>query len=181
MRVTWLPLCVALLTMPVAWSDVVVDAPGVGVAVDTDGDGVANDAQQRPALAGDQMKMEPMRVSEIIGANVENTAGESLGAIEDIVLDPKQGKVRYAAVSMGGFLGLGEKLFAVPWSAMQCKTEDGEHVIVLDVDKERMANAQGFDADRWPNMADEAWQVENDRYYGPRDHAADHSTVVPQR
>jgi sporulation protein YlmC with PRC-barrel domain len=106
-----------------------------------------------------------VRASKIIGINVKNKADEELGTINDIVLDPADGRIAYAAVSMGGFLGVGDKLFAVPWEALECREVNGQHVAILDIDKQRMEHAQGFDQDHWPDMANEKWRMENDRPY----------------
>jgi sporulation protein YlmC with PRC-barrel domain len=106
-----------------------------------------------------------VRASKIIGITVKNKADETLGTINDIALDPRDGRVLYAAVSMGGFLGVGDKLFAVPWEALECREVNGQHVAYLDVDKKRMENAQGFDKEHWPDMANEKWRTENDRPY----------------
>lgn len=113
---------------------------------------------------------ETVRASELMNKTVINSKGESLGAIEDVVLDPMNGKVKYAAVSMGGFLGIGDKLFAVPWKQFECSKQDGEHVLKLpNVTKENFENVKGFDQDDWPNMADKNWQRQNDAQYDEED------------
>jgi len=71
------------------------------------------------------------------------------------MIDIPAGKVAYAVLSFGGFLGMGNKLFAVPWSALKLD-EDKKHFI-LDVDKKKLENAPGFDKDNWPDMADTSW------------------------
>ncbi|TWU00643.1 PRC-barrel domain protein [Botrimarina colliarenosi] len=109
-----------------------------------------------------------LRASTVIGCTVYNSNNESLGSIDDVVLDAKTGKINYAAVSMGGFLGMGDDLYAVPWSALKCENRDGEHVCVLNVDKERLSKAEGFDQDNWPNMADRSWKMKNDQVYSGR-------------
>jgi sporulation protein YlmC with PRC-barrel domain/Cu/Ag efflux protein CusF len=101
----------------------------------------------------------------MIGTEVENPQGENLGKIEEIVIDPTDNTVAYAVLSFGGFLGLGEKYFAVPWNALQPKGEDGE-TVVLDVDKERLENAPGFNKNDWPDMANRSWGKEIHAYYG---------------
>lgn len=93
--------------------------------------------------------------SSLNGDNVVNAAGDDLGKIEDIMLDTDNGRVGYAVLSFGGFLGMGDKLFAIPWSALQLDT--AEHRFILNVTKERLKAAPGFDKDNWPNMADRAW------------------------
>jgi sporulation protein YlmC with PRC-barrel domain len=118
-----------------------------------------------------------VRASDVIGMDVTNNAKEDLGSIEDLAINPNTGKIEYAAVSLGGFLGLGDELFAVPWNAIECRPEEGttsqageeaDHVAVLNVDKESLKNAQGFNQDNWPNMADDNWRMENDRPYQSR-------------
>ncbi|MBL9081981.1 MAG: PRC-barrel domain-containing protein [Planctomycetales bacterium] len=108
------------------------------------------------------------RYSDLKGFNVENTNGDNLGEIVDVVYDQQSGKVRYAAVSFGGFLGVGDKLFAVPWSALkhQNDTVNNKHRIVMNADKASLEKAPGFDADNWPNIADAAWSAEVDKFYG---------------
>lgn len=116
-----------------------------------------------------------IRVSELIGTNIQNPAGESLGEIEDIVID-KEGKVRYAAVTYGGFLGLGDKLFAVPFEAFQVRIDPDElddddidsddFVMVLNVTQQQLEGQQGFDQDNWPDMADPTMARELDNRYG---------------
>jgi sporulation protein YlmC with PRC-barrel domain len=108
------------------------------------------------------------RASKLIGADVENPQGEDLGDIKDVVFDA-QGDIRYAVLAFGGFLGLGEKYFAVPWAAL--KPEAGQKPgdterYVLNIDKERLKSAPGFDRDKWPNMADRSWGEQVYAFYG---------------
>ena len=105
------------------------------------------------------------RGSKLIGADVENTQGENLGQIEDIVFDRHDGRMTYAVLSFGGFLGLGEKYFAIPWNALTAKAGE-ENTLILNVDKEKLKNAPGFDKNHWPNMADRTWGQEIHTYYG---------------
>src|SRR5689334_19132168 len=96
-----------------------------------------------------------MAASTLEGDAVRNSAGEDLGKIEDIMLDVQSGQVAYAVLSFGGFLGVGNKLFAVPWSALTLDTDN--ECFVLDVSKDRLKDAPGFDKDHWPSMADPRW------------------------
>jgi sporulation protein YlmC with PRC-barrel domain len=105
------------------------------------------------------------RASKLIGADVENMQGEDLGKIEDIVLDPQDGRVAYAVLSLGGFLGIGEKYFAIPWSALTAKAGE-DNTLMLNVDKEKLKNAPGFDKNNWPDMADRTWGQKIHSYYG---------------
>lgn len=110
------------------------------------------------------------RASQIPGMTVKNRAGKEIGSIEDIVLDANSGKIRYAAVSYGGFLGLGDKLFAVPWSAFDIRREaddEDEYYLMLDVDEQSLQNAPGFDQNHWPDFADPQWKAV-DKFYGER-------------
>jgi hypothetical protein len=105
-----------------------------------------------------------IRGNTFIGANVENPQGQNLGEIKDIVIDRASGRMAYAVVSFGGFLGMGEKLFAVPWGAFSQPKADKD-TFVLDVDKERLKNAPGFDAHNWPQMASREWVTSLYSYY----------------
>jgi sporulation protein YlmC with PRC-barrel domain len=105
-----------------------------------------------------------LAASTLAGDQVQNTAGENLGKVDEIMIDIPAGKVAYAVLSFGGFLGMGNKLFAVPWSALRLD-EDKKHFI-LDVDKRKLENAPGFDKDNWPDMADTSWGTRIFSYYG---------------
>ncbi len=106
----------------------------------------------------------PVKASSMIGTDVVNPKGDDLGDIKEVVIDPATGRVAYAVVSFGGFLGLGEKLFAIPYSAFEYDANQNEYV--LDVTKEHLENAPGFDADNWPSMAEEKWNRDVYKYYG---------------
>lgn len=99
----------------------------------------------------------------MIGDDVKNAAGESLGKIEEVMIDIESGRVAYAVLSFGGFLGVGNKLFAVPWHAMAVDLDD--HAFVLDVPKERLENAPGFDKSDWPSNPDRTFLDEVHSYY----------------
>lgn len=110
----------------------------------------------------------PMLLSAgtLAGNDVYNRKDENLGSIKDIMLDVHTGKVCYAVLSSGGFLGIGDKLFALPWSALTLDTKSRR--FVLDVDADRLKNAPGFDKDHWPDMADAAWAKNVHSYFGTR-------------
>ncbi len=103
---------------------------------------------------------------DVTGNDVRNLKGEDLGTIKEVVLDASSGTVAYAVLSFGGFLGMGDKLFAVPWKALSLNADNGG--FVLDVDEERLENAPGFDEDDWPDFADPAWGRGIYDYYGTR-------------
>jgi sporulation protein YlmC with PRC-barrel domain len=104
-----------------------------------------------------------LSASTLTGNKVSNSKDENLGTVEDFMLDTSTSKVDYAVVSFGGVLGIGDKLFAVPMQALKLDTE-GEQFI-LNVDKETLKDAPGFDKDHWPNTADPTWRSKVDSYY----------------
>ena len=112
-------------------------------------------ASQRRALVA---------ASSMIGDDVRNLQGEDIGHIKELMIDLRSGRIAYAVLSFGGILGLGDRLFAVPWSALRFNQE--EKVFLLDAIKERLEKAPGFDKDHWPNMTDATWSDAVDRYYG---------------
>ncbi len=105
-----------------------------------------------------------LRAKEAIGADVVDRGGETLGTVEDMVLDVVRGCISYAVLSFGGFMGLGQKLFAIPWRVFYVDRE--RHRLVLDLPREVLLNAPGFDRDSWPDMSDPAWQSRLQGYYG---------------
>ncbi len=107
---------------------------------------------------------ELMGANTLIGDSVVNQNGDDLGDLKEIMLDMSTGRVSYAVLSFGGFLGMGDKLFAVPWNALTLDTVN-KH-LVLNVDKKRLEDAPGFDKNSWPDMADPTWESEIHSYYG---------------
>ena len=107
-----------------------------------------------------------MTASTLEGDNIVNRQGETLGELEEIMLDVQSGRIAYAVMSTGGFLGIGDKLFAIPWSALTMDPEN--HCFILDADQARLENAPGFDKDHWPSMADTTWATQVHSYYGQR-------------
>lgn len=112
-----------------------------------------------------------MGADTLNGNDVYNEQDEDLGDIKEIMLDMTTGRVSYAVLSFGGFLGMGEKLFAVPWNALKLDTVNKR--FVLNIDKARLENAPGFDKDNWPNMSDQTWAQGIHSYYGTKSYAND--------
>jgi sporulation protein YlmC with PRC-barrel domain len=103
---------------------------------------------------------------KLVGVNVENPNGEKLGDIEDVVIDLDSGKVAYAAVGVGGVLGMGEKLFAVPFGEFKIGHDKNNNlVLALDISKDRLEKAPGFDKSHWPDFASHEWRNQVDTYY----------------
>ncbi|MCA1778325.1 MAG: PRC-barrel domain-containing protein [Xanthomonadaceae bacterium] len=111
-----------------------------------------------------------LSATSVIGDDVCNLKQDKLDRIEDIMLDLESGKIRYAVVSSGGFLGMGDRLFAVPWQALK---QDREHKrFTLNIETERLKKAPGFDKESWPDMADSAWNSSIESYYTSRSDSA---------
>lgn len=100
------------------------------------------------------------RLDKISSGDVYDNKGEKVGNIKEIVVDTGRGRIGYAVLSFGGFAGIGDKNFAIPWSALHKKTEaDNTDKVVysMNVDENRLKNAKGFDENNWPDMADTTW------------------------
>lgn len=111
-----------------------------------------------------------MGADTLIGNDVYNAQDEDLGDVKEIMLDMSSGRVSYAVLSFGGILGMGEKLFAVPWSALTLDTKNKR--FTLNVTKASLDQAPGFDKDSWPNMADQTWAKGIHDYYGTQPYVA---------
>jgi sporulation protein YlmC with PRC-barrel domain len=132
-------------------------------------------------LRADESAPEPTtsRVSDLLSMPIYGAANEKLGKVEDLVLDPSSGKIRYAVLSFGEILGMGGKYFAVPWNDVRVlykgATSAGTQKIVycsVDVSKEALKNAPGFDKNQWPNFADPTFVRDIDSFYGSNRAAA---------
>lgn len=105
-----------------------------------------------------------LSTTAIIGDKIVNRTGENLGKIEELMLDLEKGRVAYAVLSFGGFMGMGEKLFAVPFEAL--KLDASREHFMLEVDKDKLKNAPGFDKNNPPQAADRTWGAEVYKFYG---------------
>lgn len=101
-----------------------------------------------PAQAKDESGV--LRASELIGMTVLGNDGKKLGDIKDLVIDPEEGGIQYAVLDFGGFAGIGDKYFAVPWEALQLDQMNNK--LSLDVHKKDLKNAPGFDKKNWPDL-----------------------------
>ena len=109
-------------------------------------------------------KSRVLAADTLTGNTVVNDKQEDLGTIEHLMIDLENGRIAYAVLSFGGFLGMGDKLFAIPWSALT--VDKVEKRFILNVDKEVLKRAPGFDKDKWPNMSDRTWGAGVYTYYG---------------
>ena len=104
--------------------------------------------------------------SDVIGDRVRNMDGEDVGKIEDLVIDPEEGRIAYAVLSFGGVLGMGDKYFAIPWHSLRPGSDEKEFMV--DIDKDRLKNAPGFDKDHWPRPNDRKWLGEVYGFYNEK-------------
>ena len=105
-----------------------------------------------------------LSASTLIGNPVRNRQNEDLGRIEDFMMDLESGRIAYVVLSYGGLLGVGNKLFAVPWNAFTL--DSPRHAFILDVAKERLREAPGFDKDHWPDVVDGEARARIFGFYG---------------
>jgi len=103
-------------------------------------------------------------VEKIIGSKVINLKGETIGKIENLVVDIDTGKIVYAVLESGGFWGVGDKLFPVPWQSLAALPSEG--IFFLNQSKEQMEKAPAFDKKNLPNMTDMRWGANVFKYYG---------------
>lgn len=100
-----------------------------------------------------------MGADTLIGDSVVNAQDDKLGDIKELMIDMRSGQIAYAVLAFGGFLGMGEKLFAVPWQALELDTVN--KCFMLNVEKSRLQSAPGFDPTAWPDMSDIGWANHN--------------------
>jgi sporulation protein YlmC with PRC-barrel domain len=105
-----------------------------------------------------------LKGSDLIGMKVEGTDGKKLGTIKDLVINPIDGDVDYAVLDYGGFLGVNDKYFAVPWEAL--KINDDRKKALLDVTKKDLKHAPGFDKKQWPDLATRDQTIVIYEFYG---------------
>ena len=105
-----------------------------------------------------------MGADTLIGDDVYNHSDEELGDIKEIMLDMRTGQIAYAVLSFGGVLGMGDKLFAVPWERLTLDTVNKR--FLLNVDKDQLKDAPGFDKNNWPDMGSDAWNQQMEAFYG---------------
>lgn len=116
------------------------------------------------------MNSKILSASTITGQTVYNLEGKNIGNIHELMIDPKEGRVVYAVLSFGGFLGICDKYFAVPVEALLFSDDD---TINLDVSKEKLENAPSFDKDNWPLTANPEFVGSVYHHYGFEQHHYD--------
>jgi len=104
-----------------------------------------------------------LSASSLTNTEVYNRSGQQIGQISELMIDLGTGRVAYAVLSFGGFMGLGDKLFAIPWALLQINTDKEQ--FILNVSKELLESAEGFDKDDWPDTTDLEWNVRTYEHY----------------
>jgi sporulation protein YlmC with PRC-barrel domain len=105
-----------------------------------------------------------LTATSIIGDKVENADGDDLGTIDNIMINIHTGRIEYVVLEYGSFLGLGGKLFAIPFSELRLAA--GRHAFVLDRGEEYLKNSPGFDKNHWPDTNDHSYYGDVDSYWG---------------
>lgn len=121
--------------------------------------------------AGVEVKLPPTvwLTSELVGMKVVSQDGVGLGKIEDVVVHPGN-RAAYAVMSFGEWHGIGDKLFAMPWTVLRTieldsSKNDSARSLVLPLDRERLKTAPGFDKRKWPSFANPEWTKDIDAFY----------------
>jgi sporulation protein YlmC with PRC-barrel domain len=126
------------------------------------------------------LRSNPWSTNAFIGKPVRNVVGETLGKVDDLIVDPSTGNITFAVLSFGGLLGMGDKLVAVPWRALN--SVSGRDYLTVDLDKSVLQRAPAFERGQWPDVTDETWRSRTYSYYGyPKEAVARDRTVVVER
>lgn len=146
---------------------------------DTTGNASGTGADIVGAGRGDGPGPDVMAAATLDGNKVITSDGEHVGKIADIMLDVRSGRVAYAVLSEGGFLGMGTTLHAIPWNALTLDTD--EKCFRVDIPAQRLKEDPGFDKDHWPSMADATWGAQLHQYYDRSPYWAATQDVVQGR
>jgi sporulation protein YlmC with PRC-barrel domain len=120
--------------------------------------------RQRYDTGTTQAQRRTLSASSLIGDAVMNSHGDDLGRLKEIMLDIDDGRIAYGVLESGGFLGMGSKLFAIPFEAF--RVDQANERLVLDVDAETIQNAEGFDPNNWPDTSDLDFIARTHEHYG---------------
>src|SRR5690606_22336037 len=131
-------------------SALAVPLASTAIAQESDTSGASRSSSQSSSA---QELRNNMRASDLLGKTVRNKEGKDLGEVEDVLVNMNSGRVQYTVLSFGGFMGMGDKLFAIPLDSFD-RSQQRDH-LVLNVSEERLKNAEGFDKDKWPNYRED--------------------------
>jgi sporulation protein YlmC with PRC-barrel domain len=121
----------------------------------------------------DRMALREFRLdlgANVIGSQVRNQQNEKLGKLSELAIDPDLARVAYGVLESGGLLGVGDKYFAIPFASLSFEHKDTgdtgkiDHV-ALNIDKNRLKDAPGFDKNKWPDMANQEWATNVHKFY----------------
>jgi len=104
-----------------------------------------------------------LSATSLIGTPVTNSAGEDMGKVEELMLDFEEGRISYAVISFGGFLGINDKYFAIPWGLLRVDTDNEK--IIFNIDRKVLEHGPGFDKDHWPQIPSREWLANLYLYY----------------
>jgi sporulation protein YlmC with PRC-barrel domain len=145
--------------------------------------GVLASAKNSPVLGGNTVSMpkgehiDAFRIDKIIGSVVMNLDGKRIGTIDDLVIDIDTGNIMYAVLEFGGIMGIGDKLFAVPWHSLTSVPAEG--IFIIDQSKAKLEKAPGFNKDNWPDVGDRTWGAGIYEFY--RHHVPKHlASAAPE-
>lgn len=110
------------------------------------------------------MPVARLTATSIIGDGIENPEGEELGKIDNLMINLQNNHIEYVVIEFGSFLGLGGKLFAVPFRELRLDPE--KRIFILNRDKEYLKQSPGFDKSHWPNTNDHSYFDNVTMYYG---------------
>jgi hypothetical protein len=120
--------------------------------------------EDRMAVSNDRETGRLISSEKVEGTSVENPEGANLGVIRDVMIDKVSGQVAYAVLKYGSFLGMGGKLFALPWEVLEFDTERSAYVI--DLPEDQLRGAPSYDESAQPNWSDPSWNKSVYDYYG---------------
>lgn len=108
--------------------------------------------------------VEILSATSLTGDKVTNAKGEDLGKVEEVMIHLDSGRVAYAVLSFGAGFFKSDKLFAIPWGSLAVDEKNKQ--LILNVTREMLETAEGFDKDHWPDMADPAFMKKTYSHYG---------------
>lgn len=117
---------------------------------------------QAQGFAGDGL----VTANALFGDKVVNPRNETLGTVTELLLDAPRGRIAYAVIAHGGFMGVEQQFFAIPWRALVW--DEANRRLVLDADRATLAGAPRFDRERWPHGLDADWHQAVHRHYRAR-------------
>lgn len=105
-----------------------------------------------------------LTATSIVGDKVENPEGENLGRIDNLMINLRSGQVEYAVIQFGSFLGMGGKLFAIPFSELHLDPK--REIFIINRDREYLSKMPGFDQTHWPDTNEHIYFNDVDNYWG---------------